>query len=388
MVELSSMTRTPQRRIRLGALAVLVAWALITLVSSASFFLDGAVLPNQTWFETFLQFGTIWMLWILIVPVIVWAARRFPLDRGRWPKALLVHAPISILWAAIYFPLTLVVLRTWSGSPLWANFGAGLKTYGFRALHEAFIYWVIAIAAYAYWNFEDRRTEQRRATELTLRNGEIREELVRSELRTLRDQLHPHFLFNTLNSIAGLIRTDDRDTALQVLARLSELLRYTLETEREERVPLRKEIEFIRQYLTIQQIRFRDRLQVDVRIEEGCGEWLVPSLILQPLVENAVHHGVVNERSDNRVELHARRERGKLTISILNTIGERTENRSGFGIGLQNVKKRLQHLYGSTFSLLSTQREDKTMEVVLSIPARTTAPGDSVRISTAEEALS
>ncbi len=118
VVESDSMRTIASHRIRIGATTVIVAWAMITLVSSTSFFLDGAVHPDHTWFRTFLQFGTIWALWILIVPVVVWTARRFPVDRGRWPRAILAHLPISIIWAMIYFPLTLVVLRSWSGGPI------------------------------------------------------------------------------------------------------------------------------------------------------------------------------------------------------------------------------------------------------------------------------
>jgi len=349
-------------------MAILGAWALLTLVSASSYYLDGAVRPELSWFQTVLQFGSIWVLWVVVAPVIIWLARRFPIDEGRWPRALAVHLGSSLLWTLLYFPLTLVVIRTWGEQPLFPDFLAGLKGYGYRALHEAFIYWVIAVAAYAYWHFEGRRSEQKRGAELAVRNAEIREELIRSELRTLRDQLHPHFLFNTLNSIAGLIRTDDRDTALQVLSRLSDLLRYTLETERTELVPLAKEIEFIERYLAIQQVRFRDRLQVAVGVADGCEAFQLPGMILQPLVENAVHHGVDNNRQSNRVELRARQNDDRLSITITNTTGGESKDHSGFGIGLKNVRKRLQHIYGEDFLLDLGSAANELMTVTLTIP--------------------
>ncbi|MEZ4648070.1 MAG: histidine kinase [Candidatus Eisenbacteria bacterium] len=368
------------RSLRLGVAAFLVVWALTTLISASSYYLDGAAGP-ASWLTTVGQFGSVWILWGAVVPVILWLARRFPLDRGRWPVAFAVHVGASLLWTAVYFPASVVVLRLWYGQSPFAHVWAGLRSYPYQAFNEGFIYWVLTAVAYALWGLLDRREVERRTAALAVQNAEIQEELARSELRTLRSQLHPHFLFSALNSVAGLIRTDDR-RALRVLSRLSDLLRYALESEHEPFVRVATELEFVRQYLEIQQVRFRDRLETAVEVEPGTEDLAIPSMLLQPLVENAVIHGVGGgsrkaaegapgrnggpDRTAVRVAVAVRE--GKLEVVVTNDARAGAPRPAGFGIGLQNVRERLERIYGNDAGF-ELDRTDGLVVAKLSVPA-------------------
>jgi two-component sensor histidine kinase len=173
--------------------------------------------------------------------------------------------------------------------------------------------------------------------------------LAQTQLSTLRQQLRPHFLFNTLNTITALISVDAR-SAERMVSGLSSLLRLSLRSDDEQEVPLDREMEMLEHYLEIQRIRFRDRLTIDVRIDPSVRQALVPNLVLQPLVENAIRHGIGPRAAGGRVEIAARRRNGTLELRVEDDgVGPRAGGPSadGTGTGLANTRARLQHLYGS-----------------------------------------
>jgi LytS/YehU family sensor histidine kinase len=208
-----------------------------------------------------------------------------------------------------------------------------------------------------------------RAQELT--GARLQAELAKAELDALRVQLHPHFLFNTLNAISMLVRKGEGDTAVRMIAGLSDLLRLALATAGQQEVPLRQELDFLERYLSLQQIRFPDRLQIRMTIDPDTLEAQVPSLVLQPLAENAVRHGIAPSIAGGSVEVAAVREGEELVLRVRDTgVGLHPGSESPGGVGLRNVRARLQHLYPGRHRFRVANRVEGGVESLLAIPFR------------------
>lgn len=228
----------------------------------------------------------------------------------------------------------------------WLMSSARLLTYWQHVLQYAFIdvffyFGIMAVehAARYYRLYVERR----------VRASELETQLTKSQLHALQMQLRPHFFFNTLNTIAGLIRTNENDAAVRMVAGLGDLLRAVLRSDGTQEVPVQQEIDLIERYLRIEQVRFEDQLQVEVTIAPGAAIALVPNLILQPLVENAVRHGVGTSGASGRVAIHVERRAEVLRMEVRNSSGDappKTLNGEG-GIGLRNTRARLEGLYGA-----------------------------------------
>jgi len=180
-------------------------------------------------------------------------------------------------------------------------------------------------------------------------------------------QLHPHFLFNTLNSISVLINKDVQ-AAKKMLVRLADFLRLTLTNSGEEEVPLQKELEFLRTYLEIEKVRFQDRLTVNMEIQPETMHLLIPNLILQPIVENAIRHGIAPRSAAGIIRIQAARDNGMLQVKIEDN-GPGVSSNSAEGIGLSNVRARLQQHYGGNFLLSLDNKPEGGLSVLLEIPA-------------------
>jgi LytS/YehU family sensor histidine kinase len=225
-----------------------------------------------------------------------------------------------------------------------------------RSFYSAFIiYWLIVAAATAYRNQADSAAREREAARLSVRNAELESELARAQLEMLRAQLHPHFLFNALNTIAGLIRERRNEAATDVIAGLGGLLRHALSTLDRDEIPLREELDVLESYLDVERARFRDRLTVDFDVEQAALERDVPSLILQPIVENAIRHGIATDPAGGRIRISARALPNALELEVRDTGRgfDRTVERTADGarLGLRNTRARLQRLYGTRHSL-------------------------------------
>jgi two-component system LytT family sensor kinase len=219
------------------------------------------------------------------------------------------------------------------------------------------IYFATVIAAHAYYYLERVRKQE-------LERSEFQEALTASELYALKMQLHPHFLFNTLHGISTLIDSD-RKGAQAMIFKLSSLLRTALEHSGSDLVPLQDELNFIRDYLDIEQMRFGSRLQVTWSIDQETLRRLVPQLILQPLVENAVRHGVASSREDSWVEITSQMGEKSVELRIRNNVGASRPH--GIGVGLRNTRARLTHLYSgeATFSFSVFDNQTAVATVVL-----------------------
>lgn len=281
-----------------------------------------------------------WELWTLAAPAVLALATRVPISRAHLSRALAVHVP-----AGFFIAFAKVLGERFLTQAL---LGGGRIVFGIDRLYMALlVYWAI-VAAVQY--AEQRRVSIARA----VRASQLEAELARAQVDALKIQLHPHFLFNTLNAISGLMR-EDVEAADVMLAQLSELLRRTLDTEGRHEVPLADEIQWLRAYLAIQQTRFGDRLQIGIDVAPGCQAALVPTLILQPIVENAVRHGFSAQTGPGRITIAAERAGNRLRIEVGDDgPGATLPVREGYG--LRNTRSRLTALYGDAAALIVERR--------------------------------
>jgi LytS/YehU family sensor histidine kinase len=203
-----------------------------------------------------------------------------------------------------------------------------------------------------------------------IETAHLNEQLSKAQLDALRRQVEPHFLFNTLNAVAGLVRESRNDAAVTMIVGLSEFLRKVMEDSNRQQVPLGEEMEFLQKYLDIQKVRFAERLQLSVNVPKELLPAQVPSLILQPMVENAVKHGIAKRAQGGAIRIAAFRSNGMLTLSVYNdgpnlpADWERTQS----GIGISNARTRLQCLYGDAFDLSMRNQAQGGVEVSVSVP--------------------
>jgi hypothetical protein len=337
-----------QRRRWLRVVLLVATWTAIGLFFGTQQFLMVALVLDRpiTWWEAVASSMPDWYAWAVLAPAAFWLARRFPFERDRWRRAALVHVPACLALAALHIflvSLVVVFVLPWLlDRP--GNTAGWLRQ--FERILAVFFHWNVLIyfALVALCHARDfygrYRERERRALELESR-------LAVAQLQALRTQLHPHFLFNALNAVAELIH-EAPDTAEAMILRLAELLRLALRTENAQEVPLLQEVEFARRYLEIEQVRFGDRLCVDVSIDPATRDALVPSFALQPLVENAVRHGLYPKPGAGRIEIRATRgDDGSLRLGVYDDgPGLQKPGPDRHGLGLANTRARLAQLYG------------------------------------------
>lgn len=303
-----------------------------------------------------------WYLWALLTPAIAWLARRFPLRRARWPVSLAVHIPAGIVCAALKMVADAKTAAMFTGV-------ARRPNSVMPAYLALLTYWVIVGAVHSLDHYRKYRERELQAAQLETA-------LARAQVQSLRMQIHPHFLFNTLNAIASLMR-EDVEAADVMIARLGDLLRVTLATADVPDVPLRQELEFVRMYLDIQQARMGDRLTTTVAADANALDAAVPTLLLQPIVENAIRHGAGARPGPATIAIRASRVDGTLTIDVEDDgpgPGDPVRN----GHGLRNTQMRLQAAFGSaaTLALTCTPSGGALARVTMPVTAPTTEIAD------------
>jgi len=285
-------------------------------------------------------------LWALVTPAILSLARRFPIERAHWKKPLLIHLAASAILSALQLLLAGAFLHALAG--VTANradsFWTALAQF-FRLNFHANIltYWALVGLAWGidtYGKYRDRE----------LAASRLETQLAQAELGALKMQLQPHFLFNTLNAIAALLKSNP-DAAEGMIVQLSDFLRLTLKNTGRPDVSLREELEFVERYLAIEKTRFADRLSTRFRIRSEVLDARVPNLLLQPLVENAIRHGIAKDRRAGRLEVSATHEHGRLLLRVTDDGPGAPPGRVTEGIGLSNTRDRLRHLFGDAYSL-------------------------------------
>jgi two-component system, LytTR family, sensor kinase len=306
--------------------------------------------PDASFRYTALNEWPVSMLWWFLAPLILWVHGRLTLLDRHWPWALALHCLMACLITGLF--ILVVAIRLLLANHLPAAFLPvilrDLRSVGRWDYMPLMIYCMAIIALYAVSYYRQWRAGQLLTGELRVANARLETRLVRASLDALKMQLHPHFLFNTLNSITSLIRNNRTREAEDVVAGLGELLRRALEHRQEAMDSLEHELEFLRRYFEIESIRFQDRLQVEYEIAPDCLPAQVPCLMLQPLVENAMKHGISRDPAARRLRVSARREQDRLILSVYNDgpALPRDELIGTSGIGVQNTRARLHMLYG------------------------------------------
>lgn len=304
------------------------------------------------------------LFWVPATPAIAFLARRLSLVPFLW-KSVVAH-----LLAALAFASAAVAWHIWMLVSLRPFDEMTITSFGPHYLHalwkwfpfELLIYCGTVGVVYAFQFYEHSK-------ERALRSAQLEREVAQARLDALSMQLQPHFLFNALHTVAGLIRGEEDQAAISTIAGLSDLLRYALDSSGAPEVRLAQEIEIVKRYLAIEALRHRQRLEV--RIDAGAEslEAAIPRLLLQPLVENAVRHGVASSAGSSWLELKTRREGDSLHIEVDNSASGEGESERGFGIGLTNTRARLDQLYGPSHQL-SVRRLPDRFELSLTIPWR------------------
>jgi signal transduction histidine kinase len=288
-----------------------------------------------------------WWSWALLAPVVLWLARRYRFERATWKKAALVHiVGVTACTAAHVFLYVsargVIVTQLTERSFLWADWWMYFREGFFLNFDwEMMTYWALVAVVHA---LDYHRQSQERELAAAL----LQTQLAEAQLEALQRQLHPHFLFNTLNTISALMHRDVH-AADEMLVQLSDLLRLTLDRVGTQQVPLKDEVDFLKKYLEIEQTRFGDRLLVNIDIDPEVLDAPVPNLILQPLVENALRHGIGPRLGVGKIDVTATQGDGLLTLTVRdNGVGLSPDKLNAFhsGVGLSNTRSRLETLYG------------------------------------------
>ncbi|HEY0427413.1 MAG TPA: histidine kinase [Pyrinomonadaceae bacterium] len=311
-----------------------------------------------------------WQALIILTPIILWLVRRFPINRENWARRLFVLIFFGLLLSPVQGLIESGValfiewgIRQTPNDELAQRFPIIVKTVIVSCFTGFVTYWLIVGVFYASEYYRKFREREIIATQLENR-------LAQAELQNLKMQLHPHFLFNTLHTISILI-TRDAKTAKRMLIHLSDLLRITLDNSGAQEVSLKQEIEFLERYLEIEQTRFQDRLTVKTNVDAKALEARVPNLILQPLVENAIRHGIGRSSKKGIVELSAEVEDETLHLSVRDNGSGFSEGEPKNGVGIANTKARLNQLYGDAHRFEMTNLADGGAFVKIEIPFRT-----------------
>jgi signal transduction histidine kinase len=316
----------------------------------------------------------LWYLPAVMMPAIVSAARAFPFEAGRRVRAIAVHTGGALLFSFAHLVGLLGVrFLLWdnggkSPSATWAQY---FQRRSFEQLDWSLMVYAVIVGvshAVAYYH---------EAQERKLKAAQLETHLIAARLKTLEAELHPHFLFNTLHAISTLVHRDP-EAADRMISRLSDLLRITFDRSGEPKVSLKEEMDFLQKYLDIEQTRFQDRLTVHVNVDPDVLDGEVPRMILQPLVENAIKHGIAGRGGGDKVQITAGREVDRLWMQVRDNgagLQVRTLKALRTGVGLSNTRARLDCLYGRHYRLEFSDKHGG-LSVLIQIPfQRVTAAG-------------
>jgi two-component system LytT family sensor kinase len=349
------MARVLKGRLREYAAAFLVWTALGAFFFSQGLtqkFLSGEPTP---WWHYLIAWFTGVYTSALLTPTVLWLGRKFRFERRNWPRRAALHLLFSLAFALIHVAVLSELLSRFGVFPsVMKGFTRTLIFLLMTGFHQNLVdYWLILGIQYALRYYRGYRERERQAVQLELRASELKAQLARAHLSSLKMQLQPHFLFNTLNAIVVLVRQRKTGQAEEMLARLSDLLRCVLEDVEAHEVPLRRELEYLRLYLSIEQVRFQDRLRIDVAAEPEVLDAAFPHMGLQPIVENAIRHGIGRSSAAGWIAVRAARVHDTLEVIVQDDGHGFPTNYSaaGPGIGLANMRARLRQLYGEAARL-------------------------------------
>lgn len=311
--------------------------------------------PDFTWAIAAGLQMPFWLGWALLGPVVGWTTRRFAPDSYSWGARAAIHFGLGIIFSLFHSVSTMALqhlLGLHPNAPF--NFHMFATSAVYQLSTNMLAYAAVVGIVYATDFYRRYRERELYASQLTA-------QLAQAQLHALRMQLNPHFLFNSMNTIAMQVRRAANDDAVRMLAGLSDLLRYMLEDSRPAEVPLREELSFIERYLAIEQVRFQDRLRVEIDADPETLDAIVPTLILQPVVENAIRHGISRRAQAGRLVVRVRREDGELVLEVEDDgpgLDSGITPDPGTGLGLRNTCARLKQLFGDnqSFTLVDGDR--------------------------------
>lgn len=312
-----------------------------------------------------LMYGALlWLWWAVIASGLWMLSQRWPAITSFSPRTIVAHLAIGAILAYVHLVLLWALVFTPAGlasetpQSVWRTlinpnrFGIEILVYGF----------VVAVTGIIQYQFRAQRE--------AIRAIDLERQLSAAHLRALQMQLEPHFLFNTLNAITTLVELNRPKQAAEMLGYLNAILKTTLQRTAPEKVPLAKEIELIENYLAIEQVRFADRLRLVLKVDPGALDGLVPCFLLQPIVENAIRHGIAHCENEGLIETSAMREGELLRLRVRDTGAalSLSDQSNGHGIGLKNTRERLAHFYPGRFAMTATALDAGGFEVTITIP--------------------
>lgn len=359
--------------------AIWGVWTLVAIFFTSQVTLQSQVYPNPTPFYRVLM----WQLfsgyvWFAISPIILWLGRKFTFEDGNWKTSVPVHLGASIVIAISQLGIDAFVLPK-------LGYMASAGSAPYFEIFKKFLLVNVHFGVAIYWGVlgvQQVIKYYRKYRERELRTSQLEARLATTRLQVLKMQLHPHFLFNTLNAISELIYRDP-ESAERMISDLSDLLRMSFENLEVQEIPLKQELEFLEKYLEIELTRFHDRLKVQMQIAPETLDASVPNMILQPLVENAIKHGIAPRATGGQINIGAVRENGHLALTVSDNglgvpFGD-VENLTE-GVGLSNTRRRLKHLYGEEGHSFKLKNDiDSGLVVDLVIPFKEAING--LRIS-------
>jgi two-component system, LytTR family, sensor kinase len=336
-------------------------WLACVLFDASQTVLFMHAVGRRSWLLIFVFEAVSWLPWVLATPLVVFLARRYPLARGRIAVAMTVHAAAFVaigLAAQAWFAMLQTAMNPWA-YPQQPTFVEAWRT---SLPYQVLPYLIVYALILGIIFIGDARE----------RTAQLNEELAKAQLAALRRQMEPHFMFNTLNSIAGMVREQRTDAAVNMIVGLSEFLRRATADSHRPQVTLAEEVEYLQRYVDIQKVRFGERLQVSVDIPEKVLRAQVPNLLLQPLVENAIKHGIGQRVVGGTVRVTASGDSGTLRLSVCND-GPSTPTEvepAAAGVGLSNLRTRLRILHGNESELHLRRAASGEAEVVVTLPFR------------------
>ena len=322
---------------------------------------------RHAWARLFVTLLLSWLVWVIATPFVLRLGRLYPLRmKPEWTWLIHIAACSSIglvssvweAWLEYVFNPLLKVEGPGPFTPLW------LET----MYSEALLYLSLYAALMAISYILDSRE---RLVRHQIETARLNEQFSKAQLDALRRQIEPHFLFNVLHAISGLVREKRNDDAVTMISGLSEFLRKVVDVSERQVVPLREEMQFLQKYLDIQKVRFAERLRLQVEVPEELLAVPVPSLILQPIVENAIKHGIAKDLRGGWIRVTAFRSNGFLSFRVYNDGANlaRDWETARSGVGIANLQTRLRMLYGDDFEL-SLKNQSAGVEVLMSVPYR------------------
>lgn len=349
-------------------LKIWLLWTLFGVVTAVQTHYRYEVIGRPfTWGQALLAEVSFTWIWALLTPIVLWMAERFPIGKSDWWRNSLLHLACAIVlgiaskavWDATIYPLSHPGAEAPEG--LAEALQMALLSLDYGVLQYAIV--LLAQLAQSYF----RRAEKDR-----LRASQLEVELARAQLQALKMQLHPHFLFNTLNTISELVH-ESPDTAERMVIRLSDFLRLTLDHMGVPEVPLMVELDFLKRYLEIEQMRFEDRLKVDFDVDAASVHGRVPNLILQPIVENALKHGLSQISGTGRLQIRSKAAAGRLFLKVIDNGPGVPQNGAltvKEGVGIANTRRRLRQVYGEDHIFSLSNVAGGGFEVTIEVPLR------------------